>query len=97
MELDELVKELVGLDNALVIDKSSLELHRKVLLLLDVYCGSGWQWHNLYVGEHLVRQVLDLLVVVVLDVVPWHLARLGVAALVLLVDIDVVVPVPAQM
>ena len=64
-------------------DKSSLELHREALLVAHELVGCMWLQFDLNFGGHGAPRVLELHVVVVLDVVPRHLLRLGVFALVL--------------
>jgi hypothetical protein len=95
--LVELVEELVELDDALELDKSSLELHREALLVVHELADCVWLQLYLNLGGLVVPQVLALLAVVLLDVVPRHLVHLGVVALVLpLVGVDVVVLVLAR-
>jgi len=82
-----------------VTDKSSLELHHKVLLDAHELVSLGWLRLDLNLEGHVAPQVLELPVVVILGVVPRHLVHLGVVALtpLVLVVIDVAVLVLAQM
>ena len=89
-KLVELVEELEELDDALLLGSFALEFLHEVLLLDCAYLGCGWQQLDLNLKGHVVPQVLELQVVVVEDVEPRHLVRLGVGALALpLGDVDV--------
>ena len=70
--------ELVG---AIVLDSSSLELRRKVLLLAHEYASCVRRWRDLCLRGHIAPQVLELHVVVVLDVAPRRLVHLDVVVL----------------
>ena len=87
------MEELEKLDDALVIDKSSLELHRKVLLDVVELVGLDRLWHDLIHEGNVAPQVLELHRVVVLGVVLRHLVQLGVDALALPLHVGVVVAV----
>ena len=65
-ELVEPVEELEELDDALLLDSSSLELLREMLLDTRL---------DLTLGGHVAPQVLELCVVVVLDVEPRRLVH----------------------
>ena len=84
-ELVELVEELEELDDALLLGSFALEFLLEVLLLYCAYLGCGWRQLDLTLEGHVAPQVLVLQVVVVEDVEPRHLVRLGVGALALLV------------
>lgn len=88
--LGELVEELV---DAHVLGKSSLGLHREVLLDVDELVSLGWLWLDLNLEGHVAPQVLELHEVVVLGVVPRRLVHLDVVALVPLVLVVVGVAV----
>ena len=89
-ELVELVEELEELDDALLVGSFALEFLREVIPLDCAYLGCGWQWLDLILEGHVAPQELVLHVVVVEDVEPRHLVRLGVGALALpLGDVDV--------
>ena len=94
-----LVEELVELDDALEIDRSSLELHCEALLVSHELAGCAWLRRDLNLRGHVAPQVLELHEVVVLGVVPRRLVHLDVVALapLVLVGVDVAVLVPAQM
>ena len=84
VELEEALVDLdEELDNAHVLDKSFLGLHREALLVAHELAGCAWLRLDLNLGGHVVPQVLELHVVVVLGVVPRHLVHLGVGALAL--------------
>ena len=97
--LGELVEELEELDDALLIEKPSLEPLREALLVAHELVGCAWLRLDLNLGGHVAPQVLELHVVVVLGVVPRHLVHLGVGALapLILVGIDVAVLVLVRM
>ena len=96
--LVELVEELEGLDDSHLIEKSSLEPLREVLLVAHELVGCAWLRLDLNLEGHVAPQVLELHLVVVLVVVPRHLVHLGVDALPLpLLDgVGVAVPVLTQ-
>ena len=81
------------LDDAHVIDKSFLELRREALLGAHELGGLDWLWLDLNRGGHVVPQVLELHVVVVLDVAPRRLVHLDVVALAPLVLVAIGVAV----
>ena len=68
-----------------------------MLLLTHKYAGSVRLRCDLCLGGHVVPQVLEFLIVVIIDVVPRHVVRLGVGALALpLVSIGIAFLVLAQ-
>ena len=73
--------------------KSFLELRREVLLDVVELVGLDWLRHDLSLEEHVVPQVLELHVVVVLDFAPRRLVHLDVVALAPLVLVVVGVAV----
>ena len=99
VELEEALVDLdEELDDAHVIDNSSLELHHEALLDAHELAGCAWLRLDLNLEGHVAPQVLELHVVVVLGVVPRHLVHLGVGALapLVLVGVDVAVLVLAR-
>ena len=96
-ELVELEEELEELDDSLLFGSFALEFLREVLPLDCAYLGCGWRQLDLTLEGHVAPQVLVLQVVVVEDVEPRHLVRLGVGALALprgYVDVAFLVLVP---
>ena len=96
LELDvlgELVEELVELDVACEIDIFIRELLREELLHVHELVGLSCLRLDLILGGLVAPQVLELLAIVVLDVVPWHLVLLGVVALTLPLRVGVGVAV----
>ena len=85
--LVSLEEELVELDeerdDAHVLGKSFLELHREVLLDVHELVVLGWLRLDLIREGHVAPQELELHVVVVLDVVPRHLVHLDARSLLL--------------
>ena len=92
------MEELVELDDSRELDIFVLEIYREVLLVSHGLGGCAWLRLDLNLRGHVVPQVLEIHVVVVLDVVLRHLVHLGVVALVLplLVGVGVAVLVLAQ-
>ena len=82
-ELGVLDEEVVELDDAIELVSSSLELLREALLVIHELVGCAWLWLDLNRGGLVAPQVLEILSIVVLDVVPQHLVRLGIVALTL--------------
>ena len=64
------MEELEGLDDLVLIEKSSLEPLRKVLRVAHELVGCAWLRLDLNLGGHVAPQVLELLAIVILDVVP---------------------------
>ena len=95
--MEELVELVEELDDAHVLDRFVLELHREVLLVVHELAGCAWRRLNLNLEGLVAPQVLELHEVVVLDVVPRHLVHLGVVAHApLLVGVGVAVLVLAR-
>ena len=78
-EIVVLEEELEGLNDARDLEIFFLEPLREVLPLVHADGGCVWLRLNLNLGGHVVPQVLELHVVVVLGIVPRHLVHLGVA------------------
>ena len=98
VELEEALVDLdEELDDAHVIDESSLEFHHEALLVAHELVSCAWLQLDLNLEGHVAPQVLELHVVVVLGVVPRHLMHLGVVALAPLLLIVVAVLVLARM
>ena len=101
--LDELdgVGELVGelreleeeLDDAGKLEIFVLEFLREMLHLVHGFDGFGRQRHDSNCVELVAPQVLERHIVVVLDIVPWHLEHFGVDALTLPLHVGIVIAV----
>ena len=90
---EELVELDEERDDAHVLGKSFLELHREVLLDVHELVILGWLRLDLIREGHTALQELELHIFVVLDVVPRHLVHLDVVVLAPLVLVVVVVAV----